>query len=260
MKKQILSEEFRRMQLLAGIINENEYKINEKIISEISDEEIEKAAASALKLSPDQVINHEPSEEEKNKVDESILTAITIAGLIPPALNLVGDVTNKAKQMFGLSDEEKVELEKLNKLIKDKEKYIKTLDKKNSPKEEEERSKLEQLIKQKDKKFGTKLGNWAKHASHGMHKTYTYPIRKMLQFVSWTAKKFGKKTKLQDEKYREKIANIIYATTMLGIAGYGIVSHISHLAGVGPVINTLADGVKAGKSVADIVNDAALLM
>jgi hypothetical protein len=261
MKKQILSEEFRRMQLLAGIINENKYKINEKIISEISDEEIEKAAATALKLSPDQVINHEPSEEEKNKVDESIiLTAITIAGLIPPALNLVGNVTNKAKQMFGLSDEEKVELEKLNKLIKDKEKYIKTLDKKNSPKEEEERSKLEQLIKQKDEKFGTKLGNWAKHASHSMHEAYTYPIRKMLQFVSWTAEKFGKKTKLQDEKYREKIANIIYATTMLGIAGYGIVSHISHLAGVGPVINTLADGVKAGKSVADIVKDAALLI
>jgi hypothetical protein len=40
---------------------------------------------------------------------------------------------------------------------------------------------------------------------------------------------FGKETKLQDEKYREKIANIIDATTMLGIAGYGIVSHISHL-------------------------------
>jgi hypothetical protein len=71
---------------------------------------------------------------------------------------------------------------------------------------------------------------------------------------------FGKKTKLQDEKYREKLANIIYATAMFGVAGYGVASHIKHLVGVGPVLATLADGVKAGKSVVDIVKDAALLI
>ena len=82
----------------------------------------------------------------------------------------------------------------------------------------------------------------------------------MLQFVAWTAEKFGKKTKLQDEKYREKLANIIYATAMLTVAGFGVAAHIKHLAGVGPVLTTLADGVKAGKSVVDIVKDAALLI
>lgn len=257
MSKQILSEEFLRMQKLAGIINEEEYKINEGI----SDEEIEKAAATALKISPDQIIDHEPSEEEKNKVDEVALTLIvTFAGLIPPALNLVGSIANKAKQMFGLSKEEQIELEKLSKLIEGKEKYIKNLDKKDDPREEKERELLKKLEEERNKKFGTKWGNMAKHASHSLHEAYTYPIRKMLQFTAWTAKKFGKKTKLDDEKYREKIANIIYAATMFSIAGYGIAAHIKHLAGVGPVITTLADGIKAGKSVTDVVKEAALLI
>lgn len=236
--------------------------LNEDLIFEaISDDEIEKAAAAALNVSVDDVPDQEPTEEEKAKVDEAAATlAITIAGLIPPALNLVGSIANKAKQMFGLSDEEQAELAKLNKHIEDMEKYIENLDKKNSPKEEEERSRLEQAKKQRDEKFGTKIGNMAKHAGHSLHEAYTYPIRKMLQFVAWTAEKFGKKTKLQDEKYREKLANIIYAAAMLSVAGYGVASHIKHLAGVGPVLTTLADGVKAGKSVVDIVKDAALLI
>ena len=236
--------------------------LNEGLIFEaISDDEIEKAAAAALNVSVDDIPDQEPTEEEKAKVDESAVTlAITIAGLIPPALNLVGYVANKAKEMFGLSPEEQAELAKLDKLISGKEKYIEDLDVKNSPKEEEERSKLEQLKKQRDEKFGTKIGNMAKHAGHSLHEAYTYPIRKMLQFVAWTAEMFGKKTKLQDEKYREKLANIIYAATMLTIAGFGVASHIKHLVGVGPVLTTLADGVKAGKSVVDIVKDAALLI
>ena len=230
------------------------------LFEEIADEEIEKAAAAALNISPDQVINHEPSEEEKKVNEIGVTLAITIAGLIPPALNLVGSTANKAKQMFSLNNEEKVELEKLNKLIKGKEKYVNDLDKKNDPKEEKERELLNQLIKQRDTQFGTKLGNMAKYAAHSLHEAYVYPIKKMLQFVAWTSKKFGKKTKLSDEKYREKIANIIYATAMVGIAGYAIFSHIGHLAGIAPVATFIADGVKAGKSIADIVNGAALLI
>jgi hypothetical protein len=159
--------------------------LNEDLIFEaVSDDEIEKAAAAALNVSVDDVPDQEPTEEEKAKVDESaILTAITIAGLIPPALNLVGSIANKAKQMFGLSDEEQAELAKLNKHIEDMEKYIENLDKKNSPKEEEERSRLEQAKKQRDEKFGTKIGNMAKHAGHGLHELYTRPIRKMLQMT-----------------------------------------------------------------------------
>ena len=47
---------------------------------------------------------------------------------------------------------------------------------------------------------------------------------------------------------------------MVGIAGYAILSHIGHLAGIAPVAAFIADGVKAGKSIADIVKGAALLI
>jgi hypothetical protein len=238
--------------------------LNEGLIFEaISDDEIEKAAAAALNVSVDDIPDQEPTEEEKAKVDEvSATLLITIAGLIPPALNLVGSVANKAKQMFGLSDQEQKELEELEKKIEFTEDLIEKSDKSTfgtpNAEERQARARLERLKKEKDEKFGTKIGNWAKHAGHDLHEFYTSPIRKMLQFVAWTAEKFGKKTKLQDEKYREKLANIIYATTMLSIAGFGVATHIKHLAGVGPVLTTLADGVKAGKSVVDIVKDAAL--
>jgi len=260
--KQSLNE-IKRMQFLAGVITENQYKRSldeEFLFEEVSDEEIEKATAAALKISPDQVVNHPPSEKEKN-VDESAVTlALTIAGLIPPALDLVGNIANKAKQMFSLNDKEKEILAQFNKKIKEKKELVAKLDKENNPREERERELLDQLIKQKDQKFGTKLGNMAKHAAHSLHETYTLPIRKMLQFAAWTAEKFGKKSKLSDEKYREKIANIIYATVMFGIAGYGIFEHIGHLAGIAPVITTIADGAKAGKSIVDIVKEAALLI
>jgi len=242
----------------------NNLLLNEDLIFEaVSDDEIEKAAAAALNVSVDDVPDQEPTEEEKAKVDEAAVTlAITIAGLIPPALNLVGSVANKAKQMFGLSDQEQKELKELEKKIEFTEDLIKKADKSTfgepNAEERQARARLERLKKEKDEKFGTKIGNMAKHAGHSLHEAYTYPIRKMLQFVAWTAEKFGKKTKLQDGKYREKLANIIYAATMLSIAGYGVAAHIKHLVGVGPVLTTLADGVKAGKSIVDIVKDVAL--
>jgi hypothetical protein len=237
-----------------------EEKNTKEFLFEISDDEIKKAAAAALNTPINNISDNKPSEEKK--IDEEAITlAITIAGLIPPALNLVGNIANKAKQMFGLSDEEKKELDKLNTNIKKAENLVNTFDNRtigNNPEEERSIKLLNSLKKQKDEKFGTKIGNMAKHAGHSLHEAYTFPIRKMLQFVAWTSEKFGKKTKLSDEKYREKLANIIYAVAMLSIAGYGIASHITHLTGVGPVITTLADGVKAGKSIVDIVKDVAL--
>jgi hypothetical protein len=258
MAKQILNEEFRRMQLLAGVITEGEYKKELKenfLLEEINDDKIEKAVAAALGIQPDQVADKQPTDQEKQPVDESIaLTAITIAGLIPVALNLVGDVANKVKELVGLSQDEQKELAKLNELIAGKKKYIKSLDGKNDPREEKERAELEKLEKEKDEKFGTKLGNLAKKGGESLHHLYTLPIRKMLQMVAWTQSKFGKKDgKLQQEAYREKLANIIYAVAMLTAAGFGAAAHLKHLVGVGPIIGTLVDGVKAGKSVAEIV-------
>ena len=249
---------------LKKFLVENKLTYNSKLqenflLEEISDDEIEKAAATALGIQPDQVADKQPTSQEKQSVDEGIvLTAITVAGLIPVALNLIGNIANKAKELIGLSPDEKKELAKLNELIAGKKKYIENLDKKNDPREEKERAELEKLKEEKDKKFGTKLGNLAKEKGKELHHAYTWPIRKMLQMVAWTQAKFGKKDgKLQQEAFREKLANIIYATAMLGLAGVGAISHLKHLAGVGPIIVTLADGVKAGKSTAEIVKGVA---
>ena len=82
----------------------------EEFISEVSNDQIQKAAAKALGVSPEELEKQEDQNEEV-----SGLLAITIAGLIPPALELVGNITNKAKQKYGLSDQEKKELAELNK-------------------------------------------------------------------------------------------------------------------------------------------------
>ena len=75
------------------------------------------------------------------------------------------------------------------------------------------------------------------------------------------AAKFTKKdSKLRNKDYREKLSNIIYAAVMMGAAGIGIASHIGHLHGVGPVLTTLADGVKEGKSIIDLVKGVVSLI
>ena len=65
---------------------------------------------------------------------------------------------------------------------------------------------------------------------------------------------------LKDKEFREKIANIIYAAAMIGIAGAGIISHIKHLTGVGPVIETIAELVKEGLSIKDVVKTVAKMV
>ena len=62
------------------------------------------------------------------------------------------------------------------------------------------------------------------------------------------------------KEFREKIANIIYAAAMIGIAGAGIISHIKHLTGVGPVIETIAELVKEGLSIKDVVKTVAKMV
>jgi len=229
--------------------------LQEEFISEVSDSEIEAAAAKALGVSPEEL------EKEEGKIEEvGLALAITIAGLIPPALELVGGVTNKAKQMIGLNDQEKKELADLNAKIKKAKGLVDNFDDKTIGSNDKEKRSIEllkNLKDERDEKFGTKFGNWAKHAGHSLHHAYTLPIRKMFEYAA----KFSKKdSKLRDEDYREKLSNIIYAAVMMGVAGVGIASHIGHLNGVGPVLTTIADGVKEGKSIVDLVKGIASLI
>ena len=140
---------------------------------------------------------------------------------------------------------------------------IEQLSKAKDPREKAAKEELAKLEKRKDEEFGTKAGNKLKEWGHKLHHAYTYPIRKMLDGIAWFQKLqhsfYGDKKplgKLQDEKYREKVANIMYAGIMMTVAGVGVASHLKHLHGVGPALTTIADGVKAGKSLADIVQGA----
>ena len=242
---------------LRAYLKENRL-LEDEFIVEVDQKAIVAAAAKALKIKPEQVKTSE--KDDKEPVEEiAVSTAVLIAGLIPPALELVGGTFNKAKQLFGLDDTEKKELEKLKLDIKKVKKLIKTFDSRQkgeqSPEEQRARKLLQQYQEEKDKKFGSKLGNMAKHAGHSLHSAYTAPIRGFLKLIGLTAG-----GPLKDEKYREKLANIIYAAIMIGVAGAGVISHINHLTGVGPVIKTIAELVKEGLSIKDVVKTVAKMI
>lgn len=210
---------------------------------------IKKLAAKALKVKPEDVPEEgdkegedykikKEGEEKEGELNESVvLTAVTIAGLIPPVLELIGGIINKLNKKFNLTDEQKKRYAELADLIK------KAKEEGNA--EEEEKLKKELAPLQKG-------GAW-KDAGHKLHKAYTWPIRGLLKLISYGT---DKGSKLRDPKYREKIANIIYGIVMASVAGYGIYSHIGHLTGIGPISATLADVAKGAVSVKDAITSA----
>ncbi len=112
---------------------------------------------------------------------------------------------------------------------------------------------IAKLKKFRDKIFGSNFGNWMKEKGHALHHAYTAPIRAVL----WTISKATKSSsKLRDEKFREKVANVIYAITMVGLAGYGIYSTLGHMAGVGEVSQIVLKGVEGGLNTKEIIKSA----
>ena len=202
----------------------------EDFITEVSDADIVKALGKAIDMEPKDIVAKVKS--SKDEVNESaILTAITIAGLVPAAMELVGGAFNKAKNAFKLNEKERTEYLALQQFYKE-------------AKDKEEKKRL----KKEMEPYESKIGNWFKDAGHSLHKAYTWPIRKMLNLAGIFA---SKDSSLKDKEKVEKIANVIYAAAMIGIAGYGVASHIGHLKGVSDVAITIADGIKGGKSVKD---------
>jgi len=258
-----MNKEFLRMQQLAGIITESEYKTNTLFEGEEAEtidqvpnnilNIISKATAQPVEKIK-QLAKQETSTPE-DKVDESaVLTAVTIAGLIPLAMDAIGGVSNWVSRNTGKNEAEIAQLKKFNEKIKEKEELIKNLDKKDAKSEMRERELLNKLKKQRDDMWGSDFGQWMKKKAHGLHHAYTWPIRTLLKWVGFIT---GNK-KLKNKEFREKLANILYAITMTGIAGVGILSHLGHLTGVAPVAMTIADGVKGGKSIGEIVNSIGL--
>jgi hypothetical protein len=92
-----------------------------------------------------------------------------------------------------------------------------------------------------------------KEKGHALHHAYTSPIRLVLRGVAKLSKK---DSKLRDEATREKVANVIYAITMVGLAGYGIMSTLSHMAGVGEVAQIMLKGIEGGLNTAEVRKQA----
>jgi hypothetical protein len=202
----------------------------ENFIAEVSDADIVKALAKAVDMEPKDVASKvKASKDEVNEI--AVTTAITIAGLIPAAMELVGGAFNKAKNSFKLNEKERTEYLALQQFYKE-------------AKDKEEKKRL----KKEMEPYESKIGNWFKDAGHSLHKAYTWPIRKMLNLAGIFA---SKDSSLKDKEKVEKIANVIYAAAMIGLAGYGVASHIGHLKGVSDVAITIADGIKGGKSIKD---------
>ena len=146
-----MNKEFLRMQQLAGLITEGEYKHNIK--EEEEAETIDQIPSNILNLiskatnQPIEKIKQISKSEEQ--VDESaILTTITILGLIPLAMESIGGLSNWISRNTGKNTDEITQLKNFNKKIEEKEKLIKSLDKKDDKKEMEERKLLDQLKKQ----------------------------------------------------------------------------------------------------------------
>jgi hypothetical protein len=97
MKKQMLSEQFLRMQKLAGIINESEYKQDlEETNVELDDQEQD--VIDGLKSEMDGVLKGMEKELEKvsKTTNESILTAASIALALPAIMGLVSRLGKSA--------------------------------------------------------------------------------------------------------------------------------------------------------------------
>lgn len=276
MKYQRINEVI-RMQKLAGIIIEN--KTNDKTTlfenfdlfeeeSLVSDDAIEKAIAKITKTDPSKIdldqIEKESDKNEKptdkEQLEESLLVAFVL--LIPTILEALGGIINYTKRKFSLSDDEKKELAILNKKIEDKKLEIKNL-KGDSEEKENLNKKLQDLINIKKTKYSSKAGNKLKDLGHDWHKLYTYPIRAILKGAAWVerqepGKKSGalKMSKLQNKEYREKVANVIYATIMIFIGGYGVVEQVKNLNGVEPVLTAVVDSIKTGVSMKEVLESA----
>jgi len=298
-----------------------------------------------LDISPKPPINSEYDNPEKNKNEKSenpeknknledeskneaaILTAITIASLLPVAMEAVGKLSNLLKRKFGINlteeDLKKLEYynnaiaaynkilkkgsakfqgeeytlknwkeigEKLYELVKNEDvkvgkklkddhhntnddqsnKNVDNKEKNNSENEnnnEKENVKndniendkklieneINKLKKIRDKLFGTSFAEWLKNKGHELHHAYTTPIRLALYGLAKISKK---DSKLRDEKFREKIANVIYAITMVSLAGIGIWEGLSSLSGVNEVGSIILKGIEGGLNTSEIRKQA----
>lgn len=207
--------------------------------------DVEDVLAKFLKMSPEELEKQVLQNSEGDKeVDESI--ALTVVLALPLILELAGAGINKIKTSFALSDEDKKWLNQW------KIRWKKAKDKKDQ-------KFMDSLKKEYHNRLDSKFGKNLIGAGHALHKLYTAPIELALRLGSFLPGKFGDWAK--DPKKRQKIADIVYATTMLFYGGihakHGIQELLAHHGIDGASFTTtVLDTAKSSKSLKEVVASA----
>ena len=220
---------------------EEEENDAQKVLDDTPDD-VENALAKFLKMSPDELEKQVKDNPKGDKeVDEAL--AMTIALALPLLLELAGKLINKIKTSFALSaDDQKF--------------YEGWKARKKAAKEAKDDAKIKLLDKEYNARFASKFGKGLIGAGHDLHKAYTAPIVQVIKLGSFLPGKFGDWAK--DPKKRQKIADIIYAVTMLFYGGihakHGIQELLSqHGVDGATFTTTVIDAAKSGKSLKDVI-------
>ena len=199
--------------------------------------------------------------KDKKDVKEGLVAATIIA--MPVLLELAGELINTIYQKVGISEEDSAKL----KAIKRKQKQIADkadlgikifgvrlrgldFDRNDSPEEKKAKQEIEALDKKIDDEFNTRVGNFLIKGGHELHKSYVAPILLFLEGIAVFA---PDDSEIKSLDFRKKVANIIYAGAMLGVAGYGIYHSLSHLTGVKEAATAMVELAEEGASVVEIV-------
>ena len=244
-KRKMNNIQILRMQKLAGLITEQQYRRllteeeNPEQVLKDTPDDIEDKVAKFLKISPEELETQALSGKDE-QVNESIVITVLLA--LPLLLELAGEAINKAKSL-SLSNEDKVF-------------YLDWKARKKAAKEAKNKEELEALKKEYQDRFASKYGEALIGAGHALHKAYTWPIVQALRLGSLLPGRFGDWAK--DPKQRQKIADIMYAVTMLFYGGMhakaGIESLLStHGIDVTNFTTSMLDTLKSGKSLRDVI-------
>lgn len=238
--------EILRMQKLAGLITEQQYRraLNEEetpeqVLKNIPDE-IEQRLAKFLKMSHDELVA-QALDSKKENVNEGV--GLTLILVLPLLLEVAGKALNKVKTL-ALSKEDNVY-------------YMQWKVFMDTAKKSKDQAKIQELEKEYRDRFGSRFGQSLIGAGHSLHKLYTWPIVQVLKLGSILPGKFGDWAK--DPKQRQKIADVMYAISMLFYGGMHVKQAIEGILSVHNIsdttkfTNSVLDLAKSGKSLKDVI-------
>ncbi len=231
----------------------HEENINE---AAVSDSEIEDLIAKAVKKPSSEIDLDAIEKGEEMKEGAGLATILAV----PVLLELASKLANKIYRKLGLTPEEAKLYKAKKKEINDiKEKHniskIIDFDPNDTPEQKAAKQEIKKIEKFIAEKFPSFVGDILHFAGHKIHQGYTYPIRLLLKGAAFFVPS-GKGYKIKDPKFREKVANVVYAVIMTVIAGLGILDALSKYEGVRQAYTAIVELTEGGASLLEVVEGA----